>query len=254
MSIVSWLRVDWLLDTVDVTLDWHVLIVAITLTRAITVIGILGIKINALLLCISYVATWLLVYQINFLALVSCLVLRWIGVSLNRRRLIERGIVWDFRLLKTRAWVHVLVLKASLRILTSLDMITNLLWGNVLSYIWDWMRWVILDATDVLVWMFTLWTIAFGDDTWVYDRLLRLWRDWGSINSININCLLDLLIEYNHFTVTNLFLSLRWQVWRQHLLLDRASWLPFTWNFLVAQPRVALPDIRLKLFKLCSRL
>ena len=168
MSIVSWLCVDWLLNTIDVTLDWHVLIVAITLTRAITIIGILGIKVDSLLLCIGYVATWLLVYQIYFLALVSCLVLRWIGVSLNWRRLIERSIVWDFRLLKTWARVHVLVLESSLGILASLDMIPYLLRGHILSYIWDWMRWVILDATNVLVWMFTLRTIALGDDTWVY--------------------------------------------------------------------------------------
>ena len=168
MSIMSWLCVDWLLNTIDVTLDWHVLIVAITLTRAITIIGILGIKVDSLLLCIGYVATWLLVYQIYFLALVSCLVLRWIGISLNWRRLIERSIVWDFRLLKTWARVHILVLKASLGILASLDMIPYLLRGHILSYIWDWMRWIILDATNVLVWMFTLRTIALGDDTWVY--------------------------------------------------------------------------------------
>ena len=168
MSIVSWLCVDWLLNTIDVTLDWHVLIVAITLTRAITIIGILGIKVDSLLLCIGYVATWLLVYQIYFLALVSCLVLRWIGVSLNWRRLIERSIVWDFRLLKTWARVHVLVLESSLGILASLDMIPYLLRRHILSYIRDWMRWVILDATNVLVWMFTLWTIALGDNTWIY--------------------------------------------------------------------------------------
>ena len=194
MSIMSWLRVDWLLNTIDVTLYWYLLIVAITLTRAITIIGILGIKVNSLLLCICYVATWLLVYQIYFLALVSCLVLRWIGVSLNWRRLIERSIVWDFGLLKTWARVHILVLKTSLGILASLDMIPYLLRRHILSYIWNWMRWVILDATDVLVWMFTLWTIALGDYTWIYYRLLRLWRHWGSINSININRLLDLLI------------------------------------------------------------
>ena len=137
MSIVSWLRVDWLLNTVDVTLYWHVLIVAITFTRAITIIGILGIKVNSLLLCICYVATWLLVYQINFLALVSCLILRWIGISLNWRWLIERSIVWDFGLLKTWTRVHVLVLKASLGILASLDMIPYLLRRHILGYIWN---------------------------------------------------------------------------------------------------------------------
>ena len=177
----------------------------------------------------------------------SCLILCWICITLSRRRFFKRSIIWDLWLFKAWTWsrMYVLVMEPTLRIFSSLHMIAYLLWWDILSNIWNWVVRVVLNPADVLIRMITLWTIAFGDETWIYYWFFRLWRDGWCINSIDINCLLNLLIENYYFPVSNLILPLRWQVLRrQHWLSIRASLFhPVTWHFFAWLTWVALSYI-----------
>ena len=257
MSIVSWLCIYWVFDVSDVILNRHMLIMPVTFTWSIAIVWVSDIGVYSLVLGFCYVTTWLFISHVYFLTLLSSLILCRIRITLSRRRFFKRGIIWYFRLFKarTRSRVYVLVLEASLRIFSSLNMIAYLLWGDILSNIWNWVSRVVLNPADVLIWMVSLWTIAFGDDAWIYDWFFRLWRDGWCINSIDINCLLYLLIEHYYFPVSNLILPLRWQVLRRQYLLPIGTSLlhPVTWHFFACLTWVALSYIWVKFINLCSR-
>ena len=247
MSIMSWFLIYWVLDAIDVILDRHMLVIPVAFTRSIAIVWVFHIEIYSLVLGICYVTTWLFVSHVYLLTHLSCLILCWICITLSRRRFFKRGIIWDFWLFKARTWsrVYVLVMEPSLRIFSCLHMIAYLLWRDILSNIRNWVSRVVLNPTDVLIRMVTLWTIAVGESIRIYHWFFRLWRDGWCINSIDINCLLNLLIEHYHFPVSNLILPLRWQVLRrQHLLSIGASLLhPVTWHFFAWLTWVALSYI-----------